>query len=226
MMSCSDFVMFQIPTEDDVDEEALPELVKAKLNFSRHLIVHAQLISNLRNNDKTELLFSYSNLCFWREFPPNTENAASEIELPFDYLDQLACRALILMVNPVRPDESNSQLYLGTWADIEADIISSCKRLIEKLYVRSGRALERGSFLDAYDVLSAAVVYVCLAQRASGMNQQGLTQIFEVVSKASIVLTQYSSRFSALGTFQQFLLTLSTKMMAGLDQVSVDGYSA
>ncbi|UPK91502.1 hypothetical protein LCI18_002437 [Fusarium solani-melongenae] len=196
--------------------------VSAKLNFSRHLIVHAQLISDLRNNEKTELLFSYSNLCFWREFPPNTENAASEVELPFDYLDQLACRALILMANPVRPDESNSQLYLGTWADIEGDIISSCKRLIEKLYDRSGRALERGSFLDAYDVLSAAVVYVCLAQRASGMNQQGLTQIFEGVSKASIVLTQYASRFSALETFQQFLLTLSTKMMAGLDQVSVN----
>ncbi|KAM6534165.1 hypothetical protein FALCPG4_007101 [Fusarium falciforme] len=215
-------ISVSIPTEEDVNEAALSESVKAKLNFSRHLIVHAQLISNLRNTDKTELLFSYSNLCFWREFPPNTENAASEIELPFDYLDQLACRALIMMVNPVRPDESNSQLYLGTWADIEADIISSCKRLIEKLYDRSGRALERGSFLDAYDVLSAAVVYVCLAQRASGMNQQGLTQIFEVVSKASIVLTQYSSRFSALGTFQQFLLTLSTKMMAGLDQSHQD----
>ncbi|KAJ4226257.1 hypothetical protein NW759_004840 [Fusarium solani] len=213
-----------IPTEGEVDEAALPELVKAKLNFSRHLIVHAQLISDLRNTDKTELFFSYSNLCFWREFPPNTENAASELELPFDYLDQLACRALILMANPVRPDESHSQLYLGTWADVEADIISSCKRLIEKLYDRSGRALERGSFLDAYDALSAAVVYVCLAQRASATNQQGLAQIFEVVSKASIVLTQYSSRFSALGTFQQFLLALSTKMMAGLDQVSVDDY--
>ncbi|RSM18162.1 hypothetical protein CDV31_003084 [Fusarium ambrosium] len=211
-------ISVSIPTEEDVDEAALSESVKAKLNFSRHLIVHAQLISDIRNTDKTELLFSYSNLCFWREFPPNTENVASELGLPLEYLDQLACRALILMANPVRPVESDSQLYLGTWADIEADTINSCKRLIEHLYDRSGRALETGSFLDAYDVLSAAVVYVCLAQRASGMNQQGLTQIFEVVSKASIVLTQYSSRFSALGTFQQFLLTLSTKMMAGLDQ--------
>ncbi|RMJ03314.1 hypothetical protein CDV36_015159 [Fusarium kuroshium] len=211
-------ISVSIPTEEDVDEAALSESVKAKLNFSRHLIVHAQLISDIRNTDKTELLFSYSNLCFWREFPPNTENVASEVELPFEYLDQLACRALILMANPARPMESDPQLYLGTWADIEADTINSCKRLIEHLYDRSGRALERGSFLDAYDVISAAVVYVCLAQRASGMNQQGLTQIFEVVSKASIVLTQYSSRFSALGTFQQFLLTLSTKMMAGMDQ--------
>ncbi|RSM05062.1 hypothetical protein CEP52_006467 [Fusarium oligoseptatum] len=211
-------ISVSIPTEEDVDEAALSESVKVKLSFSKHLIVHAQLISDIRNTDKTELLFSYSNLCFWREFPPNTETLASEVELPFEYLDQLACRALILMANPARPIERDSQLYLGTWADIEADTINSCKRLIEHLYDRSGRALERGSFLDAYDVLSAAVVYVCLAQRASGMNQQGLTQIFEVVSKASIVLTQYSSRFSALGTFQQFLLTLSTKMMAGLDQ--------
>ncbi|RSL87584.1 hypothetical protein CEP51_002167 [Fusarium floridanum] len=211
-------ISVSIPTEEDVDEAALSEPVKAKLNFSRHLIVHAQLISDIRNTDKTELLFSYSNLCFWREFPPNTENVASEAELPLEYLDQLACQALVLMANPARPIESDSQLYLGTWADIDADTINSCKRLIERLYDQSGRALERGSFLDAYDVLSAAVVYVCLAQRASGMNQQGLTQIFEVVSKASIVLTQYSSRFSALGTFQQFLLTLSTKMMAGMDQ--------
>ncbi|RTE81592.1 hypothetical protein BHE90_003917 [Fusarium euwallaceae] len=119
-------ISVSIPTEEDVDEAALSESVKVKLSFSKHLIVHAQLISDIRNTDKTELLFSYSNLCFWREFPPNTETLASEVELPFEYLDQLACRALILMANPARPIERDSQLYLGTWADIEADTINSC----------------------------------------------------------------------------------------------------
>ncbi|KAJ4250929.1 hypothetical protein NW762_011579 [Fusarium torreyae] len=204
-----------IPEVADENNESLSESSKAKLNFSRHLVIHAQLISDMRGSDRTSPLFSYSNLCFWREFSPPTDNATYATQQPFDCLDQLACRALILMINPIAGNMANSGIDAEDYVDIEADTISCCKRLIEKLYSKSGNGITGVSFLEAYDILAAAVAYVYLVQRAPQSNQQGLTQTFEVVSKASILLTQCSSRFSALSVFQQFLLALSTKIMEG-----------
>ncbi|QPC69285.1 hypothetical protein HYE68_000037 [Fusarium pseudograminearum] len=74
--------------------------------------------------------------------------------------------------------------------------------------------LHSASFLDAYTILAAAVVYLCLVQTPHP-NQQGFAQTFEVVSKASVLLTQCSTRFIAISVFQQFLLSLSTKIMEG-----------
>ena len=99
-------------------------------------------------------------------------------------------------------------------------MLGSCRRLIEQLYDRSGQGLVDGSFLDAYDLFSAAIAYICLLQRT----QQGLAQTFEVVSKASVLLARYASRFTALDVFLRFLLDLSAKTVEGqgsLDQVSV-----
>ncbi|KAG5770236.1 hypothetical protein H9Q72_002810 [Fusarium xylarioides] len=169
-------------------------------------------------------LFSYSNLCFWREFPPQTGGTTTPTNHQFDYLDQLACRALILMVRPKDRNLINSEVDAEGDSEVEADTISCCKALIEKLYNRSGSGATV-SFLDAYDILAAAVAYICLAHRAPQPNQTGLTQTFEVVSKASILLTQCSSKFSALSIFQQFLLTLSTKMMEGQGSLQVSSLS-
>ncbi|KAM5344647.1 hypothetical protein ACJ41O_013182 [Fusarium nematophilum] len=215
-----------VPREADDDEPSLSEPTKAKLAFSSHLILHAQLISDIRTNRQTDPMFSYSNLSFWREFPPKPADVAPAVHLPVDCLDQLACRTLMLMVNSTPPADTNSAAFLGTSIDVETDAMNSCKRFIEQLYNRSGRGVTTGSFLDAYDVLSAAVVYVCLLQRARNGDQNGLTQIFEVVSKASILLTQFSSRFSALDVFQQFLLALSTRSMEGQARLSPESIPA
>ncbi|KAF4345845.1 hypothetical protein FBEOM_221 [Fusarium beomiforme] len=206
-----------VPVPDVTEEETEPRLsapVRTKLALSKHLITHAQLISDIRGRHHPSPLFSYSNLCFWREFPPHSGGATTPTSPQFDYLDQLACRALILMVQT--PDDSlaNSKPKAEDYVEVESDAISCCKALIEKLYNRSGTGITV-SFLDAYDILAAAVAYVCLVQRAPRPNQPGLTQTFEVVSKASILLTQCSSKFSALSIFQQFLLSLSTKVMEG-----------
>ncbi|KAF4494839.1 hypothetical protein FAGAP_9021 [Fusarium agapanthi] len=127
---------------------------------------------------------------------------------------RLACRALIPMAQPREQNPTNSEVDAESDSELEADTISCCKALIEKLYSRSGSGTTV-SFLDAYDILAAAVAYVCLVQRTPQPNQTGLTHMFEVVSKASILITQCSYKFSALSIFQQFLLTLSTKMMEG-----------
>ncbi|KNA98328.1 hypothetical protein FOXG_02701 [Fusarium oxysporum f. sp. lycopersici 4287] len=180
----------------------------------RKVDISVSLISDVLGRHQSSPLFPYSNLCFWREFPPQTGGTTTPTSPQFDYLDQLACRALILMIQPRDQNLTNSEVDAESDGEVEADTISCCKALIEKLYNRSGSGATV-SFLDAYDILAAAVAYVCLVQRAPQPNQQGLTQTFEVVSKASILLTQCSSKFSALSIFQQFLLSLSTKMMEG-----------
>ncbi|CVL07923.1 related to STB5-SIN3 binding protein [Fusarium mangiferae] len=214
-------VDISVAVPDITEDETASGSAKNKLAWSKHLVTHAQLISDILGSHQPNALFSYSNLCFWREFPPQAGGTTTPTNLQFDYLDQLACRALILMVRPNNQSLTNSEVHAESDGEVEADTISCCKALIEKLYSRSGSGTTV-SFLDAYDILAAAVAYVCLVQHAPQPNQTGLTQTFEVVSKASILLTQCSSKFSALSIFQQFLLSLSTKMMEG--QGSLQNY--
>jgi hypothetical protein len=195
--------------------------VRNKLAHSRHLVIHAQLISDICGRREPTPIFSYSNLCFWREFPPPINDTTFPRGYPLDSLDQLACRAMILIVNPPSCTLSNSLLAIGDSPDIKTDAISSCKSLIERLYTKSTNSTVAVSFLDAYNILAAAVFYICLVQRAPHLNQQGFAQTFEVVSKASVLLTQCSTKFIAIGVFQQFLLSLSTKIMEGTASVQV-----
>ncbi|QPC57883.1 hypothetical protein HYE67_000114 [Fusarium culmorum] len=123
-----------------------------------------------------------------------------------------------LHFNPPFGTGTNSLLALGESPEIKTDAINSCKSFIERLYSKPTTNTTAASFLDAYTILAAAVVYLCLVQTPHP-NQQGFAQTFEVVSKASVLLTQCSTRFIAISVFQQFLLSLSTKIMEGPDSV-------
>lgn len=192
-----------------------------KLAYSRHLVVHAQLVSDICGSRQTSPIFSYGNLCFWREFPPPTNDTVSQ-RGQLDFLDQLSCRAMILIVNPPSDTGTNSLLSVGESPEIKTDAINSCKSFIERLYSKPTTDTTTASFLDAYTILAAAVVYLCLVQTLPHSNQQGFAQTFEVVSKASVLLTQCSTRFIAVSVFQQFLLSLSTKIMEGPASVQVN----
>jgi hypothetical protein len=128
---------------------------------------------------------------------------------------------MVLIITHTSGAPTNSLLALGDSPEIETDTVSSCKKLIERLYNSSGNSIATVSFLDAYDILAAAVVYICLVQRISQPDQQGFARTFEVVSKASVLLTQCSTRFAAISVFQQFLLSLSTKIMEGQASLQV-----
>lgn len=202
-----------VPQEEEVDEESFSDEAKGKLVFSRHLILHAQLISSIRSNSEANSLFSYSNLCFWREFPPPLPSQSSKyLQI---CLDVLACRALILVISSADQVHAATETLSGTLLDIAQDALESCKRLIDRFYDSSSQIHISGSYLDAYDLFAAAVVYIYLLQRLGSAEEQRLAETFQVVNKASIVLTQLSSRFSALGDFQRFLFMISSEIMKG-----------
>ncbi|PTD01171.1 hypothetical protein FCULG_00012741 [Fusarium culmorum] len=213
-------ISVSIPEVPSDNESELSATVISKLAYSRHLVVHAQLVSDICGSRQPSPIFSYGNLCFWREFPPPTNDNFPSRGCPIDSLDQLSCRAMVLIVNPPFGTGTNSLLALGESPEIKIDAINSCKSFIERLYSKPTTNTTAASFLDAYTILAAAVVYLCLVQTPHP-NQQGFAQTFEVVSKASVLLTQCSTRFIAISVFQQFLLSLSTKIMEGPDSVQV-----
>ncbi|KAG4266708.1 hypothetical protein FPRO04_13180 [Fusarium proliferatum] len=149
-------VDISVAIPDITEDETASGPVRAKLALSKHLVTHAQLISDVLGSHRPNPLFSYSNLCFWREFPPQNGGTTTPTNPQFDYLEQLACRALILMVRPSNQNLTNSDFDAESNSEVEADTISCCKALIEKLYNRSGSGTAV-SFLDAYDILAAAV---------------------------------------------------------------------
>ncbi|KAI6764078.1 hypothetical protein HG530_007867 [Fusarium avenaceum] len=157
-----DDISVSIPEAPANDNESdLPAQVRSKLALSRHLLVHAQLTSDI---------------CGGKQPITHTSSAPT-----------------------------NSLLTLGDSPEIETDTVSS----------------STVSFLDAYTILAAAVIYLCLVQRMPQPNQQEFARTFEVVSKASVLLTQCSTRFAAMNVFQQFLLSLSTKIMEGQGSLQV-----
>ncbi|KAF5650732.1 STB5-SIN3 binding protein [Fusarium sp. NRRL 52700] len=124
-------VDISVSVPDITQDETTSDSVRNKLALSKHLITHAQLISDIPGGHHSSPLFSYSNLCFWREFPPQTGGTTTPTSPQFDYLDQLACRALILMV---QPNLTSSEVDAESDSEVEADTIGCCKALIEKLY--------------------------------------------------------------------------------------------
>ncbi|CAF3466508.1 unnamed protein product [Fusarium graminearum] len=182
--------------------------------IDNELELSATLVSDICGSRQTSPIFSYGNLCFWREFPPPTNDTVSP-RGQLDCLDQLSCRAMILIVNPPSGTGTDSLLAFGESPEIKTDAINSCKSFIEKLYSKPTANTTAASFLDAYTILAAAVVYLCLVNSDGVSSAQGFAQTFEVVSKASVLLTQCSTRFIAISVFQQFLLSLSTKIMEG-----------
>lgn len=176
-----------------------------------HLIRHAHLISDIRGSNRVDPMFDYSNVCYWRDMAPRLVSSSDNARLWATRIDQLVCRSLVQIVRPSAQDLSKHDILPGSHRDVERDALDSCRRYIHAEYERVGFAHPVGSFLDALDLIAAAVVYICLLRRAPS-SEGRLTELTEVVHKASTLITQTSSRFPAFGNFQRLLLTLSSKV--------------
>lgn len=180
-----------------------------------HVIRHAQLVSDIRRAKRTDPMFDYSNVCYWRDLacrlhrpPDQTGSRPSR-----DYVDQLACRALILAVSPTPAPHTNPGILLGTPQDVDDDTLASCRRFIDASYERTGHGNPSGSFLDAYDIIAAAVVYACLSRRAVASLGRP-AEPMEVIHKASTLVTQISARFPTLGDFHRLFMALSSNTVS------------
>lgn len=203
----------QVPPESEAATPSTSDVTRTKQASSRHFIRLAQLVSHIRDNNIVDPMASYHNLCFWRDSPPPIRDAPIQPRLWADYVDQLACRSLMLISSPMQQAHTSPGILRGTAEEVEADTIDSCKRLISNLYDRSGTGHSAVSFVDAYDILSAVVILTCLSRRLGKQGPQDSAGVFESINKASAVVTQIAGRFPALRAFQELLLKISGRMM-------------
>lgn len=150
-------------------------------------------------------------------------------------MNHLACRAFMSLIltasgaeqRQIREGQDGISMHSRRNKDIEGDTLILCQEFIKNLYEQSGRGQMAGSFLDAYDLVSAAITYICLM--APQMNaspaaaegtatvwpparsQQDLVpKLMEVVHKASTLITQISARFPAFEGIHRLLFTLAS----------------
>lgn len=154
-------------------------------------------------------MFDYSNICYWKDLSSRPNDHPPRTSL---HVHQLACRALIQTVSPTPSPHTNPGILPGTTHDVEHDTMASCKSFISAAYERTGHRKATGSVLDAYDVVSIAVVYGCLSKRDGASSDRRRAELTEVLHKASTLVTQISARFPALGDFHRLFLVLSSKV--------------
>ncbi|KAL8306302.1 hypothetical protein RB600_010232 [Gaeumannomyces tritici] len=178
----------QSPPESDESSVPCTPAAGAKAAACRHLIRQAQLMSSLRDASGADPMFSYSNLCFWRDSGPPARGLRITTAEWHGCIGQLACRTIMRIVQPVyrAPEACDAGVLLGSIADIEKDAVDSCRKLIDCLYVRSGsRSQVRGTFLDMTGP--------------------------QLCAQASTVLTELSGRFHGLRSFRELIITLSAR---------------
>lgn len=85
---------------------------------------------------------------------------------------------------------------------IANDFIKSCVDYLEEEYQRSDRGEFVGSFVDAYDIFGAGVIFVCLTAGTP-------SQDANVVNKCTALLTLLGEKFPGLRVFRRVLWALS-----------------
>lgn len=210
------FLILHVQAPGERDDGASSSSVSKQI-AGLQVIRHAQLVSDIRRSGRTDPMFDYSNISYWRDMSSQQRDHSHQFRFP---VDQLTSRALIQMVSSASKPYTNPGILPGTTRDVEDDALASCRRFISASYKRIGHGKTAGSFLDAYDVISAAVVYACLSRRAGVSQSQGRAELMEVLHKASTLVTQISARFPALGDFHRLFFVLSNRLVE--DEVMAD----
>lgn len=128
-------------------------------------------------------------------------------------LDQLACRTIMQIVRPAPQQHSASGFSLGSLDELETDTIQLCTRFINAAYEKRSSGHPCGSFVDAYDLLSAAVILTCLQRSPNRRETQHIGSLLNSINKATTLVTQIAGRFPALRAFQDTLLKVSACLM-------------
>lgn len=158
-------------------------------------------------------MIAYHGLCFWRDSLPVVRDLPFTSQYWAQSVDQMACRLIMQTVSPLPQQQSTSGFLRGTAEEVELDTIQFCTNVINTLYERNTMDQPSGSFVDAYDILSAAVILTCLHRRLGRQDPQHFASLMNSISKATALVTQIAGRFTALRAFQDILLKLSAHVM-------------
>lgn len=158
-------------------------------------------------------MIAYHGLCFWRDSMPLVRDMPFSPQIWTQSVDQMACRLIMQIVNPLEQPQSTAGSLRGTAEEVECDTIQICTSFINSHYERNSLDQPSGSFVDAYDILSAAVILTCLHCRLKRQEPQHFANLMNSINKATAIVTQVAGRFTALKAFQDTLLKLSAHVV-------------
>lgn len=176
--------------------------------FELHLLLHAKLISSMRDSEERCPIFHYRNICFWREVPRKLRQFLASNELARNHIHRLSCRALIhILPLYITTGITHSDSIPGSHQlEIEHDVRSSCEQMIEHMYHNIDHAPSVTAYTDGYDVFAAGVAILCIGSLSSSAHT--LTDV-GVVNKCVAILTALGERFSGVKIFRRVLLAVS-----------------
>ncbi|KAL3480935.1 hypothetical protein BJX99DRAFT_272610 [Aspergillus californicus] len=174
-------ISLSMPKQEALDETGAH-------NFECHLILHAKLVSSIRDSKNESLVFHYQNACFWEDPPQAVQHFLDTNEVARHHIQCLSSRALL-------------QVMKLHGAPTCGNPNTSCEEMIDHMY----RALDQGSFagsyIDGYDIFAAGLTSFCSQDRA-------LTKP-NVLNKCIVLLTAIGERFSSFKVFRRLLLAMS-----------------
>lgn len=162
-------------------------------------------MSNIRDAASRSILYHYSNFSYWKD---SASGCDSVTKYPVVHILRLSCRAMMEILK-VKGSVTVEPNLVRSSSSIENDFIKCCMDYIEEEYQRSDRGEFAGSFVDAYDIFSAGVMFVCLA---AGKLTSPLRSA-DIVNKCTSLLTLLGERFSGLRVFRRVLWALSGSVL-------------
>lgn len=180
-------------------------------------------MSNIRYDPNADPIIAYHGLCFWRDSTPLAQNPPISPQIWTRTADQMACRLMMQIVSPLPQAQSIEGSLRGNANQVETDTLQICTAFINNIYESTNTDEPSDSFLDAYDILSAAIIIACLYHRLERQEPQHFASLMNSINKATALITQIAGRFTALRAFQDTLLKLSSHVMEAQyrgDQVS------
>ncbi|KAL4916129.1 hypothetical protein BDW62DRAFT_218870 [Aspergillus aurantiobrunneus] len=184
------------PSSDDGDA----------LAFEFHLLMHAKLMSSIRDSDERCPVFHYRNICFWREVPREVRSFLGMNETASKHIHRLACRALIQILPLCMATNCNDPVSGSHLVEIENDVRTSCAKMVEQMYRTLDGPSSATAFTDGYDVFAAGVAIICIGSLSTA---ERTTTDVTVVNKCVALLTALGGRFSGIHVFRRVLLAVS-----------------
>ncbi|KAJ6120679.1 hypothetical protein N7523_004959 [Penicillium sp. IBT 18751x] len=184
-------------------EEYLLDSADVNLALALHSIMHARLISGIRDKTSNSFIFHYSNFCHWRDLVRSikAESPASKVTRGA-YL-QLSSRAIVETLKSNGSANIEASMIHSSQS-MERDITTACSEYIEHEYREFDHCDFTGGFVEAYDIFAAGVVILCLTGRSTPQFTDT-----NIINKCTALLTTVGERFVGLRVFRRVLWAFS-----------------
>ncbi|KAL4898361.1 Zn(II)2Cys6 transcription factor [Aspergillus ambiguus] len=205
MIGCALDRPFSIQDEDislSIPPSSMRTQGQTGTDIAAQILMHAKILSNMELSTSQGMAFHYGSILYWRDMTRNIRDPYKSLSASRGVL-QLTCRAFVrlVQVSRLKPPTTGG---LGITRTIPQDVIAICVEYINAEYIALENGNFSGSFIDAFDIFSAGVVFIQAKRysRSTSSSDSG------VLNKCTALLTILGERFPALRRLCQTLWCL------------------